>query len=165
MSYYGTETGFTDYHEARGSKVPKLNSEEILAGLLVASEWLDNKYRSIYPGNKSGLREQIRDWPRYDAYDVNGDLIESGSVPVEIENATYEAALKHLCTPGLLNKDYTPPKYKKVAVSGAVSVEYARFNSVRDTQAQFSTVNQIMSNFLDFLTGDISSLSGQATRM
>ena len=85
MSAYGTNQAFKEYHTTRANDVTGIVESKITAALLVASEWLDNKYRSLYPGYKVGQREQIRDWPRYSAYDVYEDIIDSDTVPAEIE--------------------------------------------------------------------------------
>lgn len=168
MSFYGTITGLQEHLAARGdaSSTTGVAPDKLAAGLLVASEWLDAKYRSIYPGEKLGQREQVRDWPRSDAYDVNNDYIDYKTVPVEIERATYEATMQWLEDPTVLNPVYTPNRYTRASVSGAVSVDFVNFTGVADIEAKFSTVDRIMSGLLSASNGgSFSDLSGDAKRV
>lgn len=144
--YYGTPEGFEAYHAARGHTLPAMDADDILAALLVASEWLDARYRASFDGEKLGGREQIREWERRAAYDVHDDLL--SGIPREIEYATYEAAAIHGATPGALSVNFTPAKYKSVSVDGAVSVSYAVISSVSDLQTQYAIIGEILSPIL-----------------
>ena len=101
MPDYGTLAGFSTYHTARGRDVSAYTDPDIEAAKLIASEWIDARYRSLFGGTKVGLRAQAREWPRTGAMDVDGYSIGSTLVPTEIENATYEATLKHLVSVAL----------------------------------------------------------------
>lgn len=164
-NYYGTASGFRSYHTARARSVVAFDDDaEIEANLLLASEWADGKYRTAFPGTKVGERAQLREWPRYNAFDIYGYLIGYSAPPVEIENAVYEAAWRNLLSPGVLNVDWTPNKYKRVAVDGAVNVEYAMFGNAAEIQTQFVAIDHILSPILTAVGGDHSVLSGQAAR-
>jgi len=163
MGFYGTFAGFGAYHAARGRDVSSYLQAAVEAKLLVASEWLDARYRSSFPGYKVGLRAQVREWPRYSAVDIDGNSIDSSSVPVEVENATYEAALRELVAPGSLSPDWTPAKYKQAAVAGAVSVTYNLFDGAYDAQTRFVIIDDILSGILSNC-GGASMLSGSAIR-
>jgi hypothetical protein len=167
MADYGTNAGFLVYHAARGNVVSQFNDDtKITAARLVASEWLDGKYRGLFPGTKIGGRAQVREWPRYSAYDVYGDVIPSEAVPNEIDSAVYEATYKQLTTPGSLNVDWTPPKYKRASVDGAVSVEYVTFANAADTQTRFAVIDAILSPILTGGgIGSTSALSGPSGRV
>lgn len=166
MTIYGSAAGFRIYHEARGRDVSAYDDDaEVDAAGLVASEWLDNTYRSLFKGYKVGDRDaQDREWPRYAVYDPYGRAVSSESVPVEVDNATYEAQLRQLQVPGSLTVDYTPSKYKRVAIAGSVSVEYAGFNQSYETQAQITIVGEILSPLLGG-SGSYASLSGSNARV
>lgn len=167
MADYGTNDGFRAYHTARGNPVTQFADEAALtAARLVASEWVDGKYRTMFGGWKVGQRAQVREWPRSAASDRDGYPIPASSVPVEMENATYEAAYKQLTKPGALNKDWTPPKYKRASVDGAVSVEYVTFNSASDTQTRFAVIDAILQPILT-ATGasSFAALSGPSARV
>lgn len=163
--FYGTAAGFKAYHIARGNDVPAeaVDDATVEEWLLVASEWLDGRYRSSFPGLKVGMRDQLREWPRNSAFDIYGYVVPSTSVPREVENATYEAALRQGQKAGALSVDYTPAKYKRAAVDGAVSVEYAGFASAFDAQTQIPIVDQILAPILTGC-GNVSALSGSTVR-
>lgn len=159
---YGSVDGFKTYHTERGRDITGYGDPEIAEKLIVSSEWVDGRYRGYFPGTKVGQRAQIREWPRYSAVDINGYSIASDSIPLEAEYATYEVALKELQTPGTLNTDYVQSEYKRVAVEGAVSVEYAD-RSANEVQAQFYIVDAILG---PILTGgsNMGGYSGLARR-
>lgn len=168
MLRYGDIADFKAYHDARGQPVPGgdggWSDASIEAALLVASEWLDARYGPSFSGYKSGLRDQIRQWPRIGAYDRDEQVIADGVIPVEVLNATYEAAFRQRTTPGSLSIDWTPGPYKRVAVSGAVSVEYAQFSAAQDVQSQFQIIDEIIAPLLTG-TGAMSRLTGQVARV
>ena len=159
MAEYGTLIGFAAYHMARGRDTSTYTDVLIEAAKLIASEWLDAKYRTQFDGTKVGLRAQVREWPRTGAMDVNGYSIGSALVPTEIENATYEATLKQLVNNGSLSVDWVPPKYKRASVDGAVSIEYATFDNAAETQTRFKIIDEILAPILTGV-GNTSPLSG-----
>lgn len=166
---YGTVSGYRAYHATRGRDTtsPTMQTDEaILASLLTASEWIDGTYRNSFGGTKIGMREQLREWPRQAAQDIYGYAIASDSVPLEVENATYEAAYKNVVTPGALSVDYKPSKYKSASVSGAVSVTYNTFDNAAEAQTKFPIIGQILAPILT-ATGseNASSLSGSVARV
>lgn len=161
--FYGTATGYKAYHLARG-RIAIEDDDEIEVALLIASEWIDGCYLSSFNGYKVGQRDQIREWPRTGAYDIYGYPVSYESVPREVENATYEAAQRQLQSPGSLLKDYTPNQYKRVAVDGAISVDYAAFASSSDIQTQFAIIDQILAPLI-MTDGNVSNLSGRAVRV
>ena len=164
--FYGTAAGFRSYHTARGRAVAAYSSDPVVeAALLVASEWIDGKFRTSFGGTKVGQRAQVREWPRNGAVDRDYYAIDAATVPGEAINAAYEAALRELVIAGSLTVDWTPNKYKRVSVDGAVSVEYAAFDSVADIQTQFAIIEQIIAPILCGRGGNLSGLSGAITRV
>lgn len=162
-SYYGTVEGFLAYCLERNIAPTTTDPALIQAGQIVASEWLDAIYRRSFPGLKAGGREQEREWPRTGATDIYGYVIEG--VPREMEYASYEANIRQLAQPGVLSLDYTPPKYKQASVSGAVSVTYATFDSVRDMQVKFARIDEILSAILSTYGSDGTGLTGRSNRV
>lgn len=112
---YGTLPGALAYHQARGNAAwaSTGDDEAKQAALLRGSVWVDNTYRSRFSGRKTGGRSQEREWPRTDATDAAGDDIDADEVPTEIEEATYEAALRELTKPGSLAPDFNGSKLVK----------------------------------------------------
>jgi hypothetical protein len=162
--FYGTANGYTAYLTARGLTVDgDLTDADIETLLLVASEWLDGKYLTAFPGLKTGLRAQVREWPRNGVVDIYGYILASDVPPREIENATYEAAYREQQSFGSLTVDYTPGKYKAVSIDGALSVQYAE-RSAYDVQLQIPAVDGILAPILNGY-GNSSSLSGCINRV
>lgn len=95
------------------------------AALLVASEWLDGRFESRFPGTRTDGRSQPRAFPRDNAFDVDGNPIVG--VPDEVKHAVIQAAVREMKSPGSLTPDYTPGKQiASATVVGAVSVTYAQ---------------------------------------
>ena len=163
---YGNAAGFIAYHTARGraAQIASYDEDDIDPALVVASEWLDARYRSSFPGTKVGMRQQEREWPRVSGVDIYGYSIPWEVVPVEVENATYEAALRAMVKPGSLTVDYTPNKYKAVSIDGALSVQFASFGGAMDVQLDIAIVAQILAPLLTG-SGSVSSLSGGLSRV
>lgn len=168
--FYGTVAGYKTYHNARGRSlvIADQDDNEIQAALLVASEWIDARYRSVWISTgttKVGMRAQIREWPRYAFVDAYGYAVPSDSVPIEVENATYEVALREVNVPGSLSQDYTPPKYKSASVDGAVSVTYNTGVDASDLQVEIPVIDGILAPLLGFEgAGNLSAMSGRVVR-
>lgn len=162
---YGNLIDATAYHEARNNQpwlvVTDARRE---AALLIASEWIDGKWRNDFPGYRATYRDQMREWPRTAAIDVYGVTIDPLTVPYEIENATYETALREIIKPGALNVDFTLSGYiKQVSVDGAVSVTYAGANDVGDAQLIIPNIAAILYPIL-LSNSQSGKLSGLAIR-
>ena len=115
------------------------------AALRRATSYIDNVYRPRFVGVRTNRRLQALEWPRTGAYysappvgdmpyglggaSYSGlygyDTIAVNAIPVEIANATCEAALREVTDPGSLNPDLE----KGGAIThrlkaGSVEVEY-----------------------------------------
>lgn len=124
-SIYGSRADADTYHAARANTAwAAAETAARDAALLRASVWLDGTYRALYPGTKAGGRSQVRDWPRTDATDLAGEEIADDEVPTEIEEATYEAALRELVSPNSLSPDFTIAQQSKREKVGSIEVEY-----------------------------------------
>lgn len=160
---YGTAAGFTEYHEARGRSVAEWEEPEINAQLLVASEWLDNTFRDKFDGWKVAPTTQEREWPRTGVVDFYGYAVSSASVPVQIERATYEAALRLLTDPDMLSRDVAPTPYKRVSIDGALSVEYAG-QAAASLATHIPIIGQVLSSLLNWRGVATSATSGRVVR-
>lgn len=163
--FYGTASGFKSYWTARGGDALIITTadDEVNIALLIASEWIDAAFRDLFAGIKIGGRDQIRELPRSGMQDIHGYSVASDVVPREGENATYEAAYRQLKTPGIFYRDYTPSKYKNVAVTGAISVQY-RYGDAFDFQTQMPGVAAAIAPILK-IRGSFSNLSGNSSRV
>ena len=166
-TYYGSETNGTTYHTARNNSAwIDADSATRLAALLIASEYIDGKYGESFCGRRTGFRAtQIREWPRTGVYDERtGDTIATDEIPMEVEYATYEAALRHIASPGSLLADVTKgTRISKVSVSGAVSVEYEGISDLNDMQKTIPIIDRLLAPFID--DDDVSPLSGSSERV
>lgn len=163
--FYGTAAAFIAYHTARLRDVTPYDSAEIEGALLVASEWLDGAFHERWPGRRLlSPTSQVRDWPRsWATYSDRYYWIDATVVPVEIEHATYEAALRHLVDETALLTDYTPDKYESVSIDGAVAVKYRKLDAVT-VQKQFPIIGHILGRLLGGANGG-SPLSSSISRV
>lgn len=135
--FYGSVEAADVYHRQRGGDDWESQSPEVkTAALIRASTYVDalgrqrlesGGYVTLFPGRKVGGRAQELEWPRVGATDYSGDAIDAGSVPIEIQKATYEAAIREVLAPGGLRPDFVPGKTiksEKVGVSG-IETEFA----------------------------------------
>lgn len=160
--FYGTAAGYKEYWAARGNDQSAVLNADVDVALLIASEFLDGAFAGYWPGLKVGGREQVRDWPRSSVQDRNGNAVPSDSVPREVENAAYEAALRQLTTPGIFFKDYTPGKYTRVSISGALAVDYA-VGDAWSFQTQLPVLAAVLGPLIA-ARGAVSGLSGAIGR-
>jgi hypothetical protein len=130
--FYGSVAGADAYHEARGNTAWTGTDEQKEAALTRASAYIDGlgtqvpitQCVQVFPGKKVGGRSQTLQWPRSGAVDSEGDAIDPASVPIEVEQATYEAALRELVKPGSLNPDYVSTSAVKRAKVGPLETEF-----------------------------------------
>lgn len=161
---YGNAADARVYWNARGFVVPvDWTDADVDSALQVASEWLDGKYETSFSGLRAAGRDQERAWPRTGAHDREGYSLPDNEIPREIVAAIYQAAFRHLTTPGQLSVDFTPAKYKSARVEGAVAVEYATYTYAADVQTQFAVIDAILAPILTG-GGSGSSLSGDVAR-
>lgn len=139
MSFYGTVADADAYHLARGNTGWSGTNDQKEAALTRGSDYVDLRYRwltpcgrweSLFPGERTAGRAQDREWPRTGAVDYDGNAIPDDEVPIEVEHATYEAALRELVSPGSLSPDFIPGGQVTKEKVGPVEVQYAeaKFN-------------------------------------
>lgn len=105
------------YHTAHGNTTWTGVDALKEAALVRATQALDARYD--WPGFRL-VSTQALDWPRYDAYDVDGYIL--SDVPQGIKDALCEMALLELVTPGELTESVeVSVKREKV---GALETEY-----------------------------------------
>jgi len=132
--FYGTVAAADAYHEARANTAWAGDESAKQAALIRASVYIDGRYRkqlasgrweSMFPGSKTAARGQEREWPRTGATDYDGNPIPGEEVPVEVEYATYEAAIRELLSPGSLSPDFVAAAAIKREKVGPIDTEYA----------------------------------------
>lgn len=131
--FYGSVTAADAYHQARANAAWAGDDAAKQAALIRASAYIDGKYQfqnacgrweSLFSGVKTGGRAQTLQWPRTGATDNEGSTIPPDEVPVEIEQATYEAALREIVTPGSLSPDYVASGAIKRQKLDVLEIEY-----------------------------------------
>lgn len=122
---YGTEVEATTYHTAMGNSDWTGTTGEKEAALRRAAVWLDGAYRSRWPGSRASGRAQAREWPRSSAYDYDGVLMDDTTIPTEVAQAQFEAALAELLSPGSLSPRLSSSQIVKSERVGPIAVEYA----------------------------------------
>lgn len=155
--HYGTLAGALAYHADRGNAAWAAAATDALrtAALVRGTMFIDS-HRGRFPGYKVDRRAQVLEWPRFDAYDAAGVHIASTSVPPEIEQATYEAALRELTSPGSLAPDLTPGVRRKKVKAGTVEVETEYAGGGLTAAKSYSVIEGILSGLLgarSFFTG------------
>ena len=162
MAIYGTRAGADIYHTDRGNATWAGTDAQKDEALLRATEWVDRAFRMSFPGEKTGLRAQEREWPRVQAYDDEDELIPDDEVPAEMLPATYEAALRELVTLGSLSPDYDPAVQVTKEKVDVIEVEYAAGFGPESVHPVFPIIRGILA---PILTGTISTrLAGQTAR-
>lgn len=137
------------YAAARGLTFPASPADKAEQALRRATAWLDGRYRSRFPGQRKNGRDQALEWPRINACDRGGNEIASDEVPIEIVNATIEAAVREMAAPGGLSPDVTPGEVAKRLKAGSVEIEYASASgSVFDQRPVLTVIDGILSSLL-----------------
>lgn len=158
--HYGTLAGALAYHADRGNVAWVSSSDPLRTAALVRATMFVDSYRSRFPGYKAARRAQTLEWPRFDAYDAAGEHIASDAVPIEIEHATYEAALRELASPGSLAPDLTPGVRRKKVKAGPVETETEYAGGGFNAAKSYSVIEGILSGLL----GARSAFVGTAVR-
>ena len=131
---YGTLVGAGTYHTARGNSAWTGSDADKTAALVRATDYIDGRYRvmlrtgkwvSMFRGSRTEGRSQDHEWPRLGATDAEGNAIDDDVVPIEVEYATYEAALRELVTPGSLSPDFVPNTQVTKEKVGPIELSYA----------------------------------------
>lgn len=122
MAGYGSDSGFADYVLAAGYTVP---DGTVAPARQRGSAYIDAVYGMRFPGRPTGGVDQEREWPRIGAADVYGNAIAADAVPWRVINASYEAALLELQTPGSLAAVLAANERVKSLKAGSVAIEYA----------------------------------------
>lgn len=109
---YATVAACDSYHSARGNATWTGTDTLKEQALRRATQWLDGRYGSRWPGTTTYGRDQALDWPRAWVEDASGYAVATETIPQEVVNATCEAALRELVSPGSLSPDVTPGTVK-----------------------------------------------------
>ena len=141
---YGTVEGADTYHEARANAAWTGSNDAKAAALLRASDWIDGAYGPRFVGTPVGDAE----WPRSGAVDSRGVTLPDDEVPTRVENATYEAALRELTSPGSLAPDFVAAAAVKREKVDVVEVEYSGAFTAADARPVVGVVEHWLAPLL-----------------
>lgn len=163
---YASLSAASAYAAARGLTFAIADDDEPLAeqALRRATAWLDATYRGRFPGWRKNRREQALEWPRESAYDAMcpPNLLADDAIPIEIVNATIEAAVREKANPGSLSPDVTPGRImSEVSVEGAVSVKYVAPGGIADQRPVSTVIDGILSTLLGNRASPIFGVAGR----
>ena len=164
---YGSEDELSTYADDRGYT---LGSGDAEAALIRATMFIDS-YRFRFPGYRVKGRGQGLEWPRFNAFsqvpstgrdlpipnyhsqNVNFGvvLIPANEVPLEIKQATFEAAIRETVTPNSMQPDMDRGGLIKSIKAGSVAIDYAD-NAPAGSSTQ--VIDNILSGILLGGSGD-----------
>lgn len=120
--------------------------EDKEAAIRRAEAWIDGAYRDRFPGTKLAGRDQVAEWPRLNAYDSEGNLVEG--IPYEIQDATKEAAMREIKVPFSLTPDIVLGKEKVLTGVGSVKWEALGKGTIHDLMPTLTSVDQALSGLI-----------------
>jgi len=144
---YASVDYFLSYHAARGNvSAAEMTTAEIEASLRKATDYMTQKYRNSWSGYRRFITQAL-DWPRIEIVIDTYHYLDYSIVPVEVQNACCELALKSF-TANLL-PDTTQTKISTTV--GPISVTYDK-NSRQGTR--YKSIDSILQPYLsDCVTG------------
>jgi hypothetical protein len=155
---YVSEDYLDAYIDARAITLASGDAE---AALVRATAAIDARYAGAFPGYRLAGRSQGLEWPRQNAWDAQGWLIPDNIVPVEVLDATCEAAIRELSEPGSMMPDLKRGGAIQSVRAGSVAVTYA---SNASAQTSFTLIDGIIANVLSGAQSGGGGMFGVAVR-
>ncbi len=132
------------YWDDIGFDYSAYDDTEIEQALRRSTAWVDGRYRRRFPGARTNGRGQALEWPRTSVYDFDGNEVPADEIPVEIQNATAEAAKREVAGT-TLSPDVTTGTIAKRERVGSLEVEYAGIPSASAQRPTVLAVEEILS--------------------
>jgi len=167
---YVSAAAFESYCEDRAITLASGDEE---AALIRATSYIDNTYRTRFTGYRTKRRDQALEWPRVGAYvyipnnssdmayaggyDPAYDYIAQDVIPIEIINATCEAAIRELAVPGSLTPDLDRGGAVKRLKAGSVEIEYGASASATST---WTAIDNALSGLLRSVAMGVRAVRG-----
>lgn len=142
------------YFDARGTATWTGDTTPKEQAIKRATAFLSNAFN--WQGVRTQGRNQALSWPRSGVQDRDGDDVQPDEIPIELQQATAEVALRELITPGSMTPDYTPSKRIAKVSLGPMDVTYDM------SQTDASAVRIIMHVVAD-LVGQFTGSSGSTS--
>lgn len=147
------------YHTAHGNSAWDGTNDDKDAAIRRATVWVSQHFN--WKGQPVQGRNQALAWPRYWASDRYGWPVDTTSVPQEVIDATCEAALRELTTPGTLTPDVTLTARVRSERVGPIATEYAVLPASADAERPVVT---LISDILRGLLRGGNAYSGRVGR-
>lgn len=112
--------------------------------IIRATAALDGSYRYSYPGYRTIGRQQGLEWPRTAAYDYEGVVIDTNTVPIEVRQACCEIAIRELADPGSFLPDLERGGFIRTMKAGSVEIQYGGSNPT----TVYTLIDSIMSRLV-----------------
>jgi hypothetical protein len=148
MAGYGSDVGFAAYAAENGYTVP---SGTVAAARQRGSAYIDAAYAGRFPGEPSGGIDQERAWPRDDAEDIYGNVV--SGIPTRVINASYEATLLELTSPGSLTILAAESERVRRLKAGSVEIEYAEGSAYTTIEGAIPMSSAIEGLLYPLITG------------
>lgn len=138
------------YHAAHGQPTAWENATDVEKeqALRLATQYLDSHYRRRWQGYRASQTQALM-WPRSNVYRDYGYVISSTTIPVELEHATAEAAMRSISeTDGLMPDIDEPGSISREQVTvGEISytTEYA---GSRSQTKRFRIIDDLLAELL-----------------
>ena len=146
------------YCDARGLTFSASPTAEGEQALIRATQAIDAMYGARYPGYRTNGRDQSLQWPRAEATDAEGEEIADDEIPQEIIDATCEAAVRELATPGSMMPDLERGGRIQSLQAGSVAITYG---SNAEAVTTFQTIDGVLAGLLG---SPVASFVGRAVR-
>ena len=130
--------------------------EDKEAAIRRAEDWLDGAYRNRFPGTKAGGRDQVAEWPRDNARDAEGIIVEG--IPREIKQATMEAAMREIKVPFSLTPDIVLGKEKVLTGVGSVQWTALGKGTINDLLPTLTSVDHALTGLIGKASGNTFNL-------
>lgn len=158
---YAAVSDVVTYASNRNFTFPGTDVPASEGALRRATAWIDSTFRTRFTGYRTLRRAQALEWPRVGAYvyipnnasdmayaggyDPAYDYIGQNVIPIEIINATCEAAIREFASPGALAPDLERGGAIKLLKAGSVEIEYGGSASALTT---WTAINNTLSGLL-----------------
>lgn len=146
------------YASARGLSFASSPVDLAEQALRRATAFIDGAYGSSFSGERLKHRDQALEWPRAGAVDATGYPVAPDSVPIEVKNATCEAAVRELAVPNSLTPDLKRGGMIESVKAGSVAVTYS---GAAPASTTFQKIDQIMAALIG-KTASFSAITSRA---
>ena len=142
---YLSEADADTYWAAHGnpSTWSGITSAQKEEALRLGTQYLDLQYGQRWRGWRTNETQSLA-WPRSGVRDDDGFAIDSDAIPTRLEDATAEAAIRHLTETDGLMPDIDDPGIKKLLVKVGPITESTEYIGAADESAIFSTIEALL---------------------